>query len=165
MPSYWWAFVSAGYTQFCHNNNLQCSQWSLIWWQRDQITFPLQRNGDFILDLYSPGARTSYRKISRSIETGRLGFKIFPTALKFKRHFSKTAVKMPVKFQSNTITITQFRGFETSRDLVVRHHLRYTGHTGSCFSITYQFTKCVCSAPVEAKNTLTIKATTDTIED
>ena len=52
------------------------------------------------LGLYSLRSRTSYRKISRSLEAARFMFKL------------NTAAEMRVKFQSDTI--------ETSRDLAVR---------------------------------------------
>ena len=50
--------------------------------------------------------RTSYRKISWSLEATRFGFKLFSVALKFDRHLGSGATEMPVKFQSDKIIIT-----------------------------------------------------------
>ena len=52
-----------------------------------------------IQGLYSLSGRTSYRKISRSLETASLCYND-RIALKFDRHLDSTAAEMPVKFQS-----------------------------------------------------------------
>ena len=57
------------------------------------------------LGLYSLSARTSYRRISWSLEAERFGFRL-PIALKFDRHLGSSAAEMPVKLQRDTIIIT-----------------------------------------------------------
>ena len=53
------------------------------------------------LGLYSLSGRTSYRKISRSLESSKFWFQLFPMVLKFD-----SAAEMHVKFQSDTIIMT-----------------------------------------------------------
>ena len=51
--------------------------------------------------------KTSYRKISWSLEVARFRFRFFPPiALKINRHLGSSAAEMPVKIQSDTIIIT-----------------------------------------------------------
>ena len=55
--------------------------------------------------LYSLSGRTSYLKISWSLEAARFGF-ILLNSLKFDRHIDRGAAEIPIKFQSVTIIIT-----------------------------------------------------------
>ena len=50
--------------------------------------------------LYSLSGRTSYRKISWSLEVARLDYND-SIALKFDRHLSSAAADVPVKYQSD----------------------------------------------------------------
>ena len=52
--------------------------------------------------LYALSSKTSYNKISWSLETARFGFRTFPIALKFERPLCSSAVEIPIEFQSNT---------------------------------------------------------------
>ena len=64
------------------------------------------------LGLYSLSGRTSYGKISRSLEAARFGFKLVPSLWNLT---GTSAAPLPYDHYN-----TQSRGFETSRDLEVR---------------------------------------------
>ena len=55
--------------------------------------------------LYSLSGKTSYRKISWSLEAARFGLN-FPIALKFGRYLGSAAAELSVKFQSDTTIAT-----------------------------------------------------------
>ena len=59
-----------------------------------------------IQGLYSLSGKTSYRKISWSLEAAKFVFRLFPIALKLDNHLGSNAAEMPVKFQNDTIIIT-----------------------------------------------------------
>ena len=76
-----------------------------------------------ILDHYSVSGRTSYRKISRSLEAARFGFQHLQwsycaeTWQAPRKHRCRDACQMSAQYDHCNI---QSRGFETSRDLAVR---------------------------------------------
>ena len=67
------------------------------------------------LGLYSLSRRASYRKILRSLEATRFGFRL-TIVLQFDKHLRNSAADMYVKFHYNT----QSHGFETSWAVAVR---------------------------------------------
>ena len=61
--------------------------------------------GALTLGLCSLSGKTSYYKISWSLEVARFGFRLL-IALKFDRHLGSNAAEIPVRFQRETIIIT-----------------------------------------------------------
>ena len=70
------------------------------------ISVPADGQVDQYLGLYSLNARTSYRRISSILEAAGFRFRLFSIALKFDRHLGSSAAQMPVRLQSDTISIT-----------------------------------------------------------
>ena len=59
-----------------------------------------------IQGLYSLNERTSYRKISRSLEAARFGFRLFQFLWNMTGTSAGVAAEMPVRFQSDMIILT-----------------------------------------------------------
>ena len=71
------------------------------------IPLAISNDSNANLGLYSLSGRTSYPKISWSLEAARCGFRLFQSL------WNCAAAEMPDKFQSDTIIIT--RTFAASR--------------------------------------------------
>ena len=74
-------------------------------------------NVSTFLGLYSQSGRTSYGKISGSLEAARFRVQTFPVTMKSERHLGSSTAEMPVKFQRDTIiknTILRPRDFTRS---------------------------------------------------
>ena len=73
------------------------------------------------LGLYSLSGRTSYRKISWSLEATRFGFRLFQSLWNLtapRQQCCRDACQISKRYDNCNI---KSRGFETSRDLAVRH--------------------------------------------
>ena len=83
------------------------------------------RNSDVIQGLYSPSGRATHRKISWSLKTARLGFRLFQSLWNMTGTSTAALSRCLSNFRAMRLLWHLILRLETSRDLAVRRPFAY----------------------------------------